>query len=711
MTSDEPTTSDATEIRLVTGKGGVGKSSVAAALAIEASREGRRALLVELGEGHTLARHFATELGGGPVGLAPASVGPQLAVACVPFGAALEAFLAASVPVGALGRRLARSDSLRRFFDAAPAVYEVLFLWRLHALVESGEFDLVVVDMDATGHALMMLSLPEVFVRVAPAGPFRRMLDEFSALLTSSSRTTLDLVTLPDALPVSETLELHAALAARPDAVTLGRVFVNRMPRLDLSPAQVQAVLSDENVSSQNLPREDVVLARRAIARRRSAEAERQALLDALSLPVITLPEVLGDERARAEALTAFVSEARAAAPALDKAAAEVSELEPAEWMGAAYSGADGVPDEELDALLARPLVLCLGAGGVGKTTVSAALAVRAARMGRRVLVLTIDPARRLADALGVELGNEASRVRLPERYSGELWAAMLEPKASFDELIARVADEPTWRRVRANAVYDAFSRTLARSHAYVAAERLHDVLASGDYDLVVLDTPPSRNTLEILEAPSRLVRFLDERVVQSFLDRGEVGGIARLAQIGAGAALKLLGHLVGEEVVDALAEFFSALEGLREGFQERADEVQRRLRDPSTGYAIVLGGDRLDEDVARSLFAELARSGLAPALWVANRAYFAEPDGGGPLRPPEGRSAVETPLGERLRMLRGELFAMQRERAEAFRGLVDEFVGPLGPAPKAVRRRLPDDPRHLHEIAGLAHLLDAAVP
>lgn len=366
------------------------------------------------------------------------------------------------------------------------------------------------------------------------------------------------------------------------------------------------------------------------------------------------------------------------------------------------------VPDEALDALLEHPLVLCLGAGGVGKTTVSAALAVRAARAGKRVLVLTIDPARRLADALGAgALENEAKQVPVPDDFAGELWAAMLEPKASFDDLIARIADDETRARVHANAVYDAFSRTLARSHAYVAAERLYDALEAGGYDLIVLDTPPSRNALEILEAPSRLVRFLDERVVKTFRQRSsgtKPSSFQRLAQLGAGAATKVLGKIVGDEVVGAIADFFIVLEGLREGFQQRADAVQARLRDPSTAYVIVLGGDRLDEVVATTLSSELARSGLAPTLWIANRGYFPEPRLGGPLAPARGRA--DGPLAQKLASLRDGMVAVQRTRSAAFAALVQS----LGGTPQS-SRLLPEDARDLHQFAGLARLLDAAIP
>lgn len=302
--NDSTQNQEGPEIRLVTGKGGVGKTSVAAAIATAASRAGKRVLLLELGAGRALGQIYRAELADARMGLEPIEVAPRLSVACVPFGETLEAFLAAQMRVRAVARRLANSDTLRRFFDTAPAVYEVLFLWRLQQLAAGDSYDEVVVDLDATGHALMMLSLPDVFERVAPSGPFRRMLDGFGSLVDARSGTSLSVVTLPDALPVSETRELHAELSKRADRVRLGAIYVNRMPHMPFDDADLALIFDDEEVSSRALPAADVALARRAVARFRRAEEQRVAL-GSLPQPIVALPEVHGSPRERIDALAA----------------------------------------------------------------------------------------------------------------------------------------------------------------------------------------------------------------------------------------------------------------------------------------------------------------------------------------------------------------------------------------------------------------------
>ncbi|MEM9462738.1 MAG: ArsA-related P-loop ATPase, partial [Myxococcota bacterium] len=215
-----------------------------------------------------------------------------------------------------------------------------------------------------------------------------------------------------------------------------------------------------------------------------------------------------------------------------------------------------------LEALVGRgSLLVCVGPGGVGKTTVSAALGLAAARAGRKTLVLTIDPARRLADALGLDgLDDTIRRVPLEQlgdpASTGSLWAAMVDTGASYDALIERIApDEVTRQQVLTNRVYRAISRSLSRSHAYVAMERLYDAMENGDYDLVVLDTPPARNALDILDAPAHLARFLDGRIVSWFIpsEQKPAGLGARLLAKGGEVATGLLGRITGQTLLDEI--------------------------------------------------------------------------------------------------------------------------------------------------------------
>ncbi|MCA9632957.1 MAG: ArsA family ATPase [Myxococcales bacterium] len=276
-------------------------------------------------------------------------------------------------------------------------------------------------------------------------------------------------------------------------------------------------------------------------------------------------------------------------------------------------------------------LIVCVGPGGVGKTSVAATLALEAARRGRRALVLTIDPARRLATALGLDGLDDSVRavptdelLRYGARIEGRLDAAMLETRASYDSLIERLngAGEST-RRILENRVYQAFSRTLARSHAYVAMERLYDVVKSGEYDLVVLDTPPTRSALDILDAPGRLARFLDDEAVRWFLKPRFAGGaLSRLLPTGGAAATRILGMLASRQLVEELVGFFSVLWHLKEGFQERAEEVQRMLRADSTAFCLVCSPSRTSLWDAAYLRDGLLERGVPLGAVIFNRAY-----------------------------------------------------------------------------------------
>jgi anion-transporting ArsA/GET3 family ATPase len=258
------------------------------------------------------------------------------------------------------------------------------------------------------------------------------------------------------------------------------------------------------------------------------------------------------------------------------------------------------------DVLDGKRVVICAGSGGVGKTTTSAAIAAGLAARGQKVCVLTIDPAKRLADSLGLEeLGNDARRVdpRLFEEQGiemkGELWAMMLDPKATFDELISRQApDEESRDRVLQNPIYQQISGALAGSQEYMAMEKLFELHTEGDYDMLVLDTPPSRNALDFLEAPRRLTQFIEGKSLKVFMK--PTGFAAKVAGRGATVALSVMKRIVGFDLLADLAEFFNAFSGMVDGFQARAKRVNKLLAAPTTCFLVVCGpqGEPVDEAV-----------------------------------------------------------------------------------------------------------------
>ncbi len=262
-------------------------------------------------------------------------------------------------------------------------------------------------------------------------------------------------------------------------------------------------------------------------------------------------------------------------------------------------------------------LVVCVGPGGVGKTTVAAAIAARAARDGKRVFLLTIDPARRLADALGLSLGDAECEV--PIEGEGALYAAMLETRSSWDEFVSRMAPDSTVQeRIMDNRVYRAFSRTLARSHAYVAMERLHRALTErtegGElrWDLIVLDTPPTRSALEIIDAPSNLERFLGKRSLPMF----------NLEARGTAFVTRILGQLMGASFVTDLFQFFSVFMPLKDGFAMRANEIRAHLLGGSATFVLVVAPSGAHLHDAMFLRDDLESRGVRLDFVIMNRAY-----------------------------------------------------------------------------------------
>jgi anion-transporting ArsA/GET3 family ATPase len=258
------------------------------------------------------------------------------------------------------------------------------------------------------------------------------------------------------------------------------------------------------------------------------------------------------------------------------------------------------------DILDGKEICICAGSGGVGKTTTSAAIATGMAARGLKVCVLTIDPAKRLADSLGLqELGNEARRVEpalIEEQgvqMEGELWAMMLDAKATFDDLVRRHApDEETRDRVLSNRIYQQISNALAGSQEYMAMEKLFELHSEGRFDLLVLDTPPSRDALDFLDAPRRLTQFIEGRSMKVFMKPTGIG--MKIAGRGASMMMGILKRLVGFDLLADLQEFFSAFSGMVDGFQERAKRVNELLADPDTCFLVVCGpqGEPISEAV-----------------------------------------------------------------------------------------------------------------
>lgn len=281
------------------------------------------------------------------------------------------------------------------------------------------------------------------------------------------------------------------------------------------------------------------------------------------------------------------------------------------------------------DALASKKVMLCLGSGGVGKTTTAAALAIALADRGQRVVVLTIDPARRLADALGQggSLGNQPVKLEIPGLASpgGEVWAAMLDPAETFEQIIRSEAADPAQaERILANRLFTNLSTSLSGTNEYMAAERLHQLTGDERFDRVIVDTPPSRHAFDFLDSPGRLTRFVDHRLYRSVF--AQKHPLLRPINAGTQVVLRLLGRLVGSHLVDDVISFFSDFEGLDEGFRRRASEIERLLTGPLAGYILVTAPrhDRLQE--AEWILGNLGRRRRHLDAVVVNRVIPIDP-------------------------------------------------------------------------------------
>jgi anion-transporting ArsA/GET3 family ATPase len=273
-------------------------------------------------------------------------------------------------------------------------------------------------------------------------------------------------------------------------------------------------------------------------------------------------------------------------------------------------------------------LIVAVGSGGVGKTTTAAAVAIAGARLGRRTVVLTIDPARRLAQALGVSgLGNEPRSLPADLVAPGSCDAMMLEASEALDDLVARLVPDPQRReRLYQNRLYQVIARQLGGTHEYMAVERLFALMHEEKYDLVVLDTPPTVNALEFLDAPNRLSSFFSDKITRFFIRPGEEekkGFIQKLRDRAGDLAVSVLGKALGQGFVEELMDFASAFQGLFSAFRERGLAAEQILRAESTSFVVVSGADPVRVAEAGEFTRTLERLGITPRVFIANRVHL----------------------------------------------------------------------------------------
>jgi anion-transporting ArsA/GET3 family ATPase len=577
---------------LVSGKGGVGKTAVAAALAARAGAAGRRVLLVS-----TDGRGDAAALFGRPdPGYAATRLAPGLHGLTARFDPLLEDFVRTIAPVGFVASRILSSPTFRYFTHATPGLADLLLLGKIRELFRQKRphYDLVVVDAPATGHAISLFSMPRTVLKTVPAGPIRHVASDLDAILSNPGLALLVAVAEPAEFAAREAEELIHAAREKAGLET-ALLVVNRIGR---------------SGRAETLPRG--------------------------SLPVLRVPELdvsnTPDESPFASDEAFFA----AFRPALEGAP-------PSRRRGAA-AAPPGPGNLDLEEVLRdERLVVLAGPGGVGKTTLAAAVGIASARAGQRTLVLTVDPARRLAQALGLS-GSLDRPVNVPLPGGATLRVMQIDPRATFERLLTRVASPATLKRIHDNRLYDGLVGSLPGVVEYMGVEALAEHANDPETDRIVLDTAPAARGVDFLNAPQRMVELLENDALRWFL-RGDSLLSRALSGASRGAAfvLHLADRHLGFSFLADLADFFRAFDGLYDGFHERSVLIRGLLADAR--YLIVSSADRSALRTASEL-AELLASGPGKAGLLLNRVSprFGLPPLPLPLRALPRRNFLEEP-------------------------------------------------------------------
>jgi anion-transporting ArsA/GET3 family ATPase len=634
-------------VLIVSGKGGTGKSVVAAALATISAASGRRTLLAEVEGRGEISRTVGIPDPGFTE--TPTHRGFS-ALSILPKAAAIE-YLHLFFGMDRVSRPLLRAGALDQVIGAAPGFRDLLSCGKLYEIQEVRRtnprdrdrplYDNIVVDGPPTGQIASFLSAPGAFADLARVGRIKRQAVEVERFLRRNASVVL--VAIPEEMAVAETVEAIPAIEAA--GLRVAAVAANRchdpvfgrgvgVAGRSLGPADLARLVKEAGLSLSDEMAAAVVEDAQAADRRYALQ--RGFLRDLRRrAPVLTLPDVSSLDPTAVSARLAVVMndghELQSAAP---------RKLDTPQRGGAHRGRGKAIGAGDLIELLEdRRIVVVCGSGGVGKTTISAALAVRLAEGGRRTALLTVDPARRLATALRLPRApGERIRVRLASGRS--LVAMQLDTQRTFDDLIRRYAGTAERRdRILSNRFYRRISDTLSGTHEYMAMERLFELAEEEDHQAIVIDTPPTRSALSFLEAPRRMTDFLGGRFLKWMLWPGAKAGRLTLgvARFGAAAFGRTVGRLIGAEVLADTVEFLAAFEGMYDGFKARAAAVLELLQSPACAFVIVTAPTPGSLEEAGYFIERLEASGMRAEAVVANR-WQAD----GPDLPDDAASAID---------------------------------------------------------------------
>lgn len=617
---------------IIAGKGGVGKTVLTAAIGTATAAAGHSTLLVELGGQRQLLPLISKRPGrlqekavDGVV-----EVSSKLSWESLDPDRLLAGWLSGR-NMGLVADRLERSGALSVIATSVPGIQDVLLLGYLRSMLETGRWDRIIVDGPASGRARELLRAPRQVAEAAVEGPIHDQATRAHGLLTNEELCALVMVTVPEETPVNETIETAFDVEDDP-GIHLGGVIVNRM-----FPHREPPKSFDGHPLGPG------------IRLRHVTNVANVARLDE-ELPV---PRRIVSEQASGVRTTEDV------AALID----DDLKVEPVPDVDRPATDADAI-----DELLSRPIVITVGTGGVGKTTLGAALATRASQQGRSVALITIDPAKRLVDALGLEsLDDELRPVPL---VGASLQATMLDPGATFARAVHRYArDSDHAKRILSSPLAEQLADSLSGMTEYMAVERLWELHNDPSIDLVVVDTPPSSDALAFLDAPTLLARLLDNRLYKVLVKNKKRSIVNRTI----GGLVSQLISVVGGEVVHEAVAFFKSFEGIEDGFRERGDEIHELLRSEQTGVALIASPTGASLENASAFEEQLREAGVTPNVTIVNRST--------PLAPDAGRSKIAGVIVEHLRTKRASEnanIAAHAERMHTPLVVVDDLPMPV---------------------------------
>jgi anion-transporting ArsA/GET3 family ATPase len=623
------------DIVLMSGKGGTGKSSLAAALATVASASGRKVLLAEMeGRGE-----IVRSLGVADPGAHEVRVREGLSILSMTPHQAARDYIRLYMGLDRVAPKLLRPGALDQLVGVAPGFRDLLIAGKLYELTRERRsnprdlgkpvYDLVVVDGPPTGQVAAFLEAPSVFAELVRVGRIKGQASAIARMLRE--RLAVVLVTVLEEMAIAETLEAVASLGRL--RIPLAAVVANRCAdpvvphgiRSAFRALRGNDVASIANEAGLALsPVESGRLLEAAVAADTRHRQQSRFLRELRAMvPALVLPDVAsGSEPSRVAALTAEISgttapnhdSTSAVRPRVDSHRSSARPFDVAPSLQACLDGA-------------RIVVVC-GSGGVGKTTISAAVAIHFAELGRRTVLLTVDPARRLATALRLPV-SAGERTEIAVGRRRRLEAIQLDTQRTFDDLVSKLAGSSDRRdRILNNPFYRRIADTLNGTHEYMAMEKLYELSEEEDHDLVVIDTPPTRSALSFLEAPKRLTDFLGGRLLRWMLWPSARAGRLTLsvARFGATAFAKTVGRLVGAEVLGDTAQFLASFEGMYGDFKGRADRVRALLQSTECVFILVAAPDRGSLAEALIFLERLTEGGMHPSAVVVNRWPGVEP-------------------------------------------------------------------------------------